>query len=117
MIENNPVHITHTKYVYRFVRELMRQTLTETEDQLVMLHCGIYTKGKIMSFAQLAELFSLDNAQEAKRIYQEAIRRTRAAIPGSKLEFWINCYHMTYYPENGYFFQIAVDSPVNDWDT
>lgn len=116
MVGNNPVRITHQKSVYLYVRELMRETLTEMEDQLVMMHCGIYTKGKVVTFSQLAEHFWLSNAQQAKAVYQNAVARTRAAIPGSRLEHWINCYHVSYCPDGGHALRVAVDAPVPDWD-
>ena len=116
IISPNPIRDTHAKYVLRYLRELMRTTLTPVEDQLIMLHCGMYTRGKPVNFAGLAHVFRLDSPQAARALYRQAVRKTRAAIPGSILENWIACYRLTYYPDREAGLYVDPDMPVPDWD-
>ena len=116
IISPNPIRETHVKYVLRYLRELMQTTLTPVEDQLVMLHCGMYTRGKPVNFAGLARVFRLGSPQAAQALYRQAVRKTRAAIPGSALENWIACYHLAYYPNRDPHFYLNPEIPVPDWD-
>lgn len=105
----------HIKYVLSYLRKLMQAVLTALEYQIVMLHCGMYTKGQPVNFSVLAQTFHLSSPQEAAAIYQEAVRKTRAAIPGSQLENWIVCYHLAYYPDQTFQFYVEPNMPVPVW--
>ena len=116
IISPNPVRDIHIKYALRYLRELMQATLTPVENQLVMLHCGMYTRGKTVNFSDLARVFRLGSPQAAQGLYRQAVRKTRAAIPGSVLETWIDCYHLAYYPNRDPQFYVDPEMPVPDWD-
>ena len=116
IISSNPVRDTHVKHVLRHLRELMRATLTPLEDQLTMLHCGMYTGGRPINFTDLAQVFRLESPHAAQALYRQAVRKTRAAIPGSALENWIVCYRLVYYPNRDLQFYVDPDMPVPDWD-
>lgn len=113
----NPIRVVHVKYVLRYVRELMCSCLTPLEDQIVMLHCGMYTGGQIVSFEKLSEVFNLASPPEAEEIYRQAVIKTRCAIPGSRLENWLIGYHAAYYPEREFRVLAKPDAPVPVWKT
>lgn len=112
----NPIRATHIKYVLKYLRELMRAELSPMEDQVVMLHCGMYTGNRPVSFKTLAELFRLEGPEHAEEIYRQAVIKTRRAIPDSRLEEWIMCYHLAHYPERSPVFRINPLMPVPVWE-
>ena len=99
LTDHNPTGIIYHKYTVRYLLELMHLTLSPLEKRLVLLHCGMETGSRPVSFAKLAEVFHLSSAGEAEAIYRQAIARTREAIPGSALENWLVSYQMAYHPE------------------
>lgn len=113
----NPIRAVHQKYVLRYLRELMCSCLTPLEDQLVMLHCGMYTGGRIVSFERLAEVFKLPSPFAAEEAYRQAVIKTRRAIPGSRLENWLICYHAAYHPNREFKVLVKPDMPVPVWKT
>ena len=81
------------RYIYRncvlhYLMLLMRKVLLPEERQLILLHCGVGTTAP-MEFDKLSEYFQLDTSKITEQHYNKAIEKTRAAIPGSKLEKWI----------------------------
>lgn len=117
IISTNPVRHIYVKHTLHYLRQLMQATLTPLEDQLVMLHCGMYTRGRSVSFSNLARVFQLESPEAGKALYRQAVHKVRAAIPGSTLERWILCYHLAYYPGRNQKFHVAPDMPIPDWDT
>jgi len=45
-----------------------------------------------MEFDELAVYFKSGTPEIAEQYYNKAIQKTRAAIPGSELEYWIASY-------------------------
>jgi hypothetical protein len=84
------------QYVYRgcvlhHLIRLMKDKLLPKESQLILLHCGVGVAAP-MEFEKLAVYFQLDTPEITEQYYNEAIQKTRAAIPGSELENWIASY-------------------------
>ena len=84
MITQDPRALVYRKYALQYVRELMVEVLTATEETTVLLHCGIFT-GDPITFWEIAKLLRLYSAEGAEELYGQAVRKTREAIPGSKL--------------------------------
>lgn len=114
MITQDPRALVYRKYVLEYVRELMSEVLSPAEETAVLLHCGILT-GDPAGFSEIAQLLQLYSAKRAEDLYDQAVRKTRAAIPGSKLENWLIGYWVTYYPRRKEFIYIDPDMPVPKW--
>lgn len=110
----SPRVLVYRKYTLEYVRELMKETLTSVEEMTVLLHCGILT-GDPVSFSEIAKLLPLYSSEKAEELYCQAVKKVRAAIPGSKLETWFIGYRMTYYPRRKEFIYIDPDMPVPKW--
>lgn len=114
IITEDPRASVYRKYVLEYLRELMSETLSPAEETAVLLHCGIYT-GAPVGFSKIAKLLQLYSAERAEELYCRAVRKTRAAIPGSRLENWLIGYRMTYYPRRRDNIYIDPDMPVPKW--
>lgn len=115
LIPQSPRTAVHEKYVMQYLRALMKATLTYTENQVVLLHCGLCT-GDPVSFLEIARTLWLASEKEAQQIYYQAVRKTREAIPGSTLENWIISYRLAYYPHREAAVYIDPRAPIPDWD-
>lgn len=71
--------------------QLIEKVLLSQERQLIYLYCGMENE-EPMKFHELAEHFKLGSAELAEQRYNEAVNKTRAAIPGSELEYCIAGY-------------------------
>ena len=111
MITQDPKALIYRKYALQYVRELMGEVLSATEETVVLLHCGIFT-GDPITFLEIAKLLQLHSVERAGELYEQAVRKTRAAIPGSKLEKWLIGYRMAHYPRRKDFIGIDPDMPV-----
>lgn len=114
MITQDPRALVYRKCALQYVRELMGEVLNTTEETVVLLHCGICT-GDPITFLEIAKLLQLYSAERAEELYEQAVRKTRAAIPESKLAKWLIGYRMVYYPRRKVFIDIAPDMPVPKW--
>ncbi len=114
MITQDPRVVVYRKYTLKYVRELMGEALNPAEETAVLLHCGILT-GDPVSFSEIAELLKLYSAERAEEVYDRAVRKTRKAIPGSKLENWLIGYRVAYYPQRKDFTCIDPDMPIPKW--
>ncbi len=114
MITQDPRELVYRKYVLKYVQELMGEALNPVEETAVLLHCGILT-GDPVSFSKIAKLLKLYSAEGAEELYDQAVRKTREAIPGSKLENWLIGYRATYYPQRKNFIYIGSDMPIPKW--
>lgn len=114
MITQDPRALVYRKYALKYVQELMGETLNPTEETAVLLHCGILT-GDPVSFSEIAKLLQLYSAERAEELYNRAVRKTREAIPGSKLENWLIGYRVTYYPQRRDSIYIDPDGDVPKW--
>ncbi len=114
MITKDPRVLVYHKYTLEYVRELMNETLTSVEEMTVLLHCGFLT-GDPVSFSDIAKLTQLSSSESAEEVYCQAVRKVRAAIPGSKLETWFTGYRMAYYPQRKNDIFIDPDRPVPKW--
>lgn len=114
MMMQDPRALVYRKYALEYVRELMREALSPAEETAVLLHCGILT-GNPVGFSKIAEFLHLYSAEGAEELYCRAVRKTRAAIPGSKLESWLIGYRAAYYPHRKASIYIDPDMPVPKW--
>ena len=114
MITQDPRALVYRKYALQYVRELMGEVLSATEETIVLLHCGIFT-GDPITFWEIAKLLQLHSVERTEELYERAVRKTRAAIPGSKLEKWLIGYRMAHYPRRKDFIGIDPDIPVPKW--
>lgn len=114
-IGNNQIRLVHVKYVVYHLRELMRKVLTVEEDQVIMLHCGLLTDGRSVSFSVIADRLGL-SCEQVRAVYQNAVIKTRLAIPGSRLEHWINCYHRVHHPYRRIGFHVDPMMEIPCWD-
>lgn len=113
----NHVNAVQHKYAYQYLCELMTCILSTKEEQVVLLHCGFNANETPLTFLEIANVLCISSPLQAKRIYQTAIKKIRIAIPGSKLEHWINGYNAAYYPGKYAPLHIEIDAPIMDWDT
>ena len=67
---------------------LMEKELSPKERKIIFCYCGMNVEAP-MGFDKLADHFRFDSLKHARHSYHEAILKTRAAIPGSKLERWV----------------------------
>lgn len=111
---HDPSALVYQKYTLEYLRELMSGVLSAAEEMAVLLHCGIHT-GDPVSFSEIAKLLPLYSAERAEALYCQAVRKTRAAIPGSKLENWLIGYQTAYYPQRKADVRIDPDAPVPRW--
>jgi len=81
----------YRKRVLHYLMLLMKKVLLPEERTLILLHCGVGTAAP-MEFNRLAKYFHLDTSKITEQRYNEAVQKTRAAIPGSELEKWIASY-------------------------
>lgn len=114
MRTQDPGVLIYRKYALSYVRELMGEVLDSVEEAAVLLHCGILS-GDPVAFSEIAELLKLSSAERAGEIYDQAIRKTRKAIPGSRLEHWLVCYRVTCDPRREERIRIDPDLPVPRW--
>ncbi len=114
MITQDPRAWVYRKYALQYVRELMGEVLNPTEETTVLLHCGILT-GDPITFSEIAKLLQLYSAERAEELYEQAVRKTREAVPGSKLESWLMGYRMTHYPRRKDRICIEPDLPIPKW--
>lgn len=114
MITQDPRALVYRKYALEYLRELMSGILAPAEEMAVLLHCGIHT-GDPVDFSGVAKLLRLCSAERAEELYCQAVRKTRTAIPGSKLENWLIGYRVTYYPWREENIHIDPDMPVPKW--
>jgi len=77
--------------VLRHLLQIMIKELLPKERQMIFLRCGLAI-AEPMEFDQLAARFQLGTPVIAEEYYNKAIQKTRAAIPGSKLEKLISGY-------------------------
>lgn len=85
------VRYTRKGKVLYFLGRLMQDALLPVEQRLILLRCGMGEDAPL-SFAQLAKRLELSSSREAVRRYVQAVEKTRAAIPGSELSFWVASY-------------------------
>lgn len=85
------VRYTKKDKVLYCLDRLMQDTLLPLEQRLILLRCGVGEDAPL-SFAQLAEQLALSSSKETARRYLHAVEKTRAAIPGSELAFWVASY-------------------------
>lgn len=109
----------HRAWGYRngalnYVRELMGECLTSAEETAVLLHCGILT-GDPVGFSEIARSLQLRSAENAERLYCQAIRKTRMSIPGSKLETWLIKARGSGHPRRKERIAIDPDLPIPRW--
>lgn len=90
-VEHTAVRYTKKGKVLYFLDRLMQDVLLPVEQKLILLHCGV-DEDEPLSFAQLAGRLELSSSKEAARRYLQAVEKTRAAIPGSELAFWVASY-------------------------
>ena len=67
---------------------LMEKELSPKERKIIYCYCGMNVEAP-MGFGKLADHFRFDSLEHARHSYHEAVRKTRAAIPGSELERWV----------------------------
>lgn len=89
--EHTAVRYTKRNTVLYFLGRLMRDALLPAEQRLILLRCGV-GEDVPLSFAQLARRLELGSAKEAACRYAQVVEKTRAAIPGSELAFWVASY-------------------------
>lgn len=114
MTAQDPKTLVYRKYVLKYLRELMSEILNDSEETVILLHCGILT-GAPVDFAEIARSLRLYSAENAEELYCRAIRKTRAAIPGSKLENWLVGYRMAHHRWNTERILIDPDMPIPRW--
>ena len=114
MTIQDPRALVYRKYALEYVRELMSGVLSPAEETAVLLHCGVLT-GDPVGFPDIAELLQLYAAEQAEELYCQAVRKTRAAIPGSRLENWLIGYRAAYHPWRRENIHIDPDMPVPRW--
>lgn len=90
-VEHTAVRYTKKGKVLYFLGRLMQDVLLPVEQELILLRCGVGENAPL-SFAQLAGRLALGSSGEAVRRYLQAVEKTRAAIPGSELAFWVASY-------------------------
>lgn len=90
-VEHTAVRYTKKGKVLYFLNQLMQDVLLPVEQELILLHCGVGEDAPL-SFSQLAGRLELSSSKEAARRYLQAVEKTRAAIPGSELAFWVASY-------------------------
>lgn len=83
-------------------------------DPPLVRHLGVGTE--VCFFIGLvASLLQLYSAESAEELYDQAVRKTREAIPGSRLETWLLGYRMAYYPQRKDCICIDPDMPIPRW--
>ena len=65
LIPRSPRTAAHEKYVMKYLRELMKATLTYTENQVVLLHCGMRTEDPVR-FLEIERTLWLASEKEAQ---------------------------------------------------
>ena len=65
LIPRSPRTAAHEKYVMKYLRELMKAILTYTENQVVLLHCGMRTEDPVR-FLEIARTLWLASEKEAQ---------------------------------------------------
>lgn len=114
MMTQDPRALVYRKYALEYVRELMGEVLDPAEETTVLLHCGIHT-GDPVTFSEIANLLQLYSAESAEELYDQAVRKTREAISGSRLETWLLGYRMADYPQRKDCICIDPDMPIPRW--
>lgn len=114
IVPQDPRGVVYIKYALKYLRELMCEILEPAEEAIILLHCGIYT-GSPVSFLEAAGMLQLSSADESEELYCRAVRKVKAAIPGSRLEDWIIGYHLAYYSQRRKEIYIDPNAPIPRW--
>lgn len=85
------VQYTSRREVLHHLAVLMRVALRPAERRTVLLHCGIGV-AQPMPFQDIAAALAMPTPGHAQACYVRAVQKTRAAIPGSKLERYVAYY-------------------------
>ncbi len=89
--ENIAFQYTDRGRVLHHLAVLMRRVLSANERRALLLHCGVGVEYP-QQFDQIALQLALPSPQAAQASCQAAVQKTRAAIPGSRLERYLARY-------------------------
>lgn len=89
--DDKAVRYTNRGEVLHQLSILMHTALCPAERRAVLLHCGV-GMAQPLPFQDIASVLAMPSPGHAKACYVRAIQKTRAAIPGSRLERYVAYY-------------------------
>ena len=89
--ENMAVQYVERGRVLSLLFDLMGTALSVRERRALLLRCGFGLDGP-MPFGRVAKTLDLPSPRYARAFYDQAVDKTRQAIPGSELEIYLTRY-------------------------
>ena len=76
---------TDKNLVLHYLMQILNDELLPSERKIIYLFCGMELE-KPMEFREISGFLKIETPEMVERFYNDAVQKTHAAIPGSKLE-------------------------------